>query len=201
MLPVVVPDFLMGKGGESVSVDLTNQMMSELAAQRLFDIVGGSVVTDSMAQSYGNLREWIFDGNVAGAVKIGRELKVDAVIFGRVNRYVQANLDQTEFEVQFDLLEIASMETVWSVRELLIGQGAAPGRGQAVTSPATRTLSQKGVKGAAERVGEIYEAGGPIKVSTVSSRKIWGYSLLTAGTIATVATGYYLALSAQAYSK
>ncbi|MDP8221965.1 MAG: hypothetical protein P9L99_01280 [Candidatus Lernaella stagnicola] len=201
VLPIIVPDYLRGKGGEAVSVDLTNQLMADLAGDRLFDVVGGTVVTDALAEQYGRLQDWVFDGNIVGAVKIGRELKADGVVFGRVTRYIQSNLDQSEFEIRVELVEIASMETVWSIHELLIGKGAAPGYGEAVTTPSARELSNKGVRGAAERIGEVYEAGGPIEVSNISGRKIWGYSLLTAGAVTSVAAGYYLALSAQAYQK
>lgn len=201
VLPTVVPDYLRGQGGENVSVDLTNKFMSELARRRLFDLVGGAVVTDAMRATGGDLGRWLYEGNVAGAVKLGRELKVDAVVFGRVVRFVQANLARSEFEVQFELIEISSMETVWSVRELLVGEGGTAMKGEAVTSPTTRSLMDHAVAGAGERVGQVYEAGGPIEVSTVSGRQIWGYSLISAGAVTTVAAGYYLAMSAQAYRK
>jgi Peptidoglycan-synthase activator LpoB len=201
VLPVVVPNYMQSTGGEVVSVEISNELMSKLASQRLFDLVGGAAVRDEMLADYGNMRDWIYDGNVVGAVKVGRELKADAVIFGRVLRYVQSNLSQSEFEVQFDLIEIASMETVWSVRELLIGKGGVPGRGGEVTTPSSRALSQQAVEGASERVAEIYAAGGPIEVSTVSQQQIWGYSLVTTGTVVTVAAGYYFALSVQAYQQ
>ena len=201
VLPVVVPDYLMDKGGEVVSVELTNQFMTELAAKRLFDLVGGDQVTEAMTASYGNLREWVFQGNLSSAVKIARELKTEGVIFGQVKRFVQSHLDQAEFEVQFELVEIGSLETLWSVRELMIGKGGSPALNEPVTAPPTNVLSERGVQGAAERIGQIYETGGKIEVSQTSPRMIWGYSLLSAGAVTTVAAVYYLTMSSQAYRK
>lgn len=201
VLPVVMPDYLIGKGGEAVSVEITNRFMSELAGRRLFNLVGGQQVQDKIIEVHGNLQDWLFEGDLPTAIKIGRELKVDGVVFGVVRRYVQANVDQTEVEVQFDLVEIASLETVWSVRELMIGKGG-PSRGFGpVTTPTTRELSEKAVAGAAERVGQIYETGGPITVETGSTYSIWGYSLLTAGAIVTVTAGYFFIQSTQSYAK
>lgn len=201
VLPVVVPDYLMGKGGETVSVETTNRFMAEMAGRRLFSLIGGQEVNDKIVELHGNLQDWVFEGDLPTAIKIGRELKVDGVVFGMVRRYVQANVDQTEVEVQFDLVEIASLETVWSVRELMIGKGGSPRGFSPVTTITPRELSQQAVAGAAERVGQIYETGGPIEVETNSTRSIWGYSLLTGGAIVTVAAGYFLLQSTQSYAK
>jgi hypothetical protein len=184
-----------------VSVELTNRFISEMAARRLFDLVAGDQVTEAMTAVYGNPRDWIFDGTAAAAAKIGRELKVDGVVFGQIKRYVQTHLDQSEFEVEFELIEISTLETVWTVRELMIGKGGSPGRSDVVTSPTTRELSERAVTGAVERVGEIYAAGGSIKVSTTSAQTIWGYSLLTVGAVTTVGGVYYAAMATQAYRR
>jgi TolB-like protein len=195
VLPVLVPSYLSGQGGEGVSVDLTNQFLTELAARRLYDLVAGDRVTEAIAAVYGNPREWIYEGNTSQALKIGRELKVQGVIVGQVRRYVQAHLDQSEFEVQFDLIDVSSMETLWSVRELMIGKGGTPGFGRPVTTPPARRLAEKGVQGAADRISQIIETGGPIKVAAISNQTIAGYSLISAGAVSTVIGVYYVVLS------
>lgn len=199
VLPVVIPDYLAGQGGESVSVEMTNQFMTELAGRRLYNLVGGDRVKKALQQVYGQPRDWLYQGTVAAAIRVGRELKVDGVVYGRVKRYLQANLSQSEVEIEFQLVEISSLETVWSVREMFIGRGGSPTLNEPVTSPTARRLSQAAVTGAAERVAEIYEHGGPFEVSNISTRQIWGYSLLSTGAVSTVVAGYYLTMSYNAY--
>jgi len=201
VLPVVIPDYLVGQGGEVISVEITNQFMTELANRRLYDMTGGDQVREAMQEAYGNPRDWLYEGNVSGAIKIGRKLKVDGVIFGRVKRYIQTNLAENEVEIEFQLVEISSMETVWSVRELMIGKGGSPTLNEPVTTPTSNQLSQFAVSDAGQQLSKIYETGGPIEVSTVSSREIWGYSLLSAGAVATVTAGYYFTLSYNAYQR
>jgi len=199
VLPVVVPDYLLGQSGETISVDLTNQFMVELANRRLYSLVGGDMVRDILVEQYNSPRNWLETGDVAGAIRLGRELKVEGVIFGRIVRYVQSNLTQSEVEVEFQLVEISSLETVWSVREQMLGKGGSPTFSDTVTTPTNRRLSQSAITGAAERIGEIHKAGGPIEVSNISTRRIAGYSLLSVGTVAAVTAGYYFTMSLNAY--
>jgi len=199
VLPVVVPDYLIGSGGETISVEITNQFIARMATQRLYNLVAGDRVSEALAHEYGNPRDWLVKGTIAGALKIGRQLQTDAVIYGHVKRYVQTNLAQSEVEIEFQLVDVNTMETVWSVRELMIGKGGSATLNEPVTSPPTRQLASRAVDGVAERVGQIYQEGGPIEVSTVSTRQIWGYSLLSAGAVSTVAAGYYFTMSYNAY--
>ncbi len=199
VLPVVVPEYLRGQGGEAISVDITNQFMTELATRRLYDLIAGDPVREALGKVFEAPQDWLYQGTSQEALKVGREVKADGVIFGVVRRYVQANLSQTEVEIEFQLVEVGSAETVWSVREYYIGRGGSPSQHDPVTSPATRLLAQHAVTGAAEHIGAIHAANGPIEVSTISNRQIWGYSLLSAGAITTVATGYYFTLSYNAY--
>ncbi len=201
VLPIVVPDYLRGQGGEEISIDVTNQFLSELASRRMYNLVAGDAVRDALNVSYESPRDWVYQGTSSVAVRVGRQLKVDGVIFGVMRRYLQANLTQTEVEIEFQMVEVGSAETIWSVREYFIGRGGSPTLREPVTSPAASVLAQRAVAGAVGRVDEIYQANGPVEVSTISTRQIWGYSLLSAGAVSAVTTGYYFTMSYNAYQQ
>lgn len=201
VFPFVIPDYLqMESGAETISIDMTNQFIAGTTSRRLMNVMDGRQIQTELRQTYASPRDWIFQGTLPEAIDLARAAGADGVVFGKVRKYLQGNLSDSEVEVEITLVEVSTMSTVWSVRELVIGKG-----GGRVVGPSTdtvvsaRTCSLEAVQSVLDKVEKIYAKGGPIKVSTVSPKKIGGYSAISAGVISFGVSGYFMSESLKSY--
>jgi hypothetical protein len=201
VLPFVIPDYLeIAAGAEAISVEMTNRFIAEMTGRRLVPVMDSGQVKQAIADNYPSPRDWMFNGTMDEAVAVARSVQADGVVFGRVTKYIQGNLGDSEVEIELTMMDLATMSTIWSIRELVIGKGG-PEVFTTSTEPAlsARACSIHAIEGASEKVQKIYKTGGPIKVSTVSTRQVVGYSLVSVGAVSMATSAYYMSESLKYY--
>ena len=201
VLPFVLPEYLkMDKGAETISIDMTNGFISEVASRRLFSVMSGGQVKNAIENAFPRTRDWLFAGTIQDAVRIGREIGADGVVFGKVRKYFDGNLSDSEVELEVTLVEVSTITTVWSIRELITGKGGIEITGPAMKpTVSARTCSLVASKNVAEKAQRIYAKGGPIAVHSTSPKKIAGYTTLAVSAVSLSVSAYYLAESEKLY--
>jgi hypothetical protein len=200
VLPFIIPEYLSYReGAEAASIEITNRFIESLAAAGIYQIADGDAVKESVKHTFANPRDWIIQGTRTEAVRIGRELEADAVIYGVVKKYFQGNLSDSEVEMEVDCVEITSMLTVWRVREILIGKGGSKYLNESGLSIPPARLSEIAADDTVQKVRRINELGGPIDVVSISNRKAWGYGVMASGIALTGTSAYFYYQSQAAY--
>ena len=201
VFPLVVPDYLkVDAGAENISIDLTNRFISGMAGRHLVRIMDGETVKEAIRHNYPSARDWLFSGSMREAVTIARQIGADGVVFGKVTRYVDGNLSESQVEVEISLVQVESVSTIWSVRELVTGKGdLGISEHSTGTVPSARSCSYSAIDSANDQVSLIYRKGGPITVRKTSPRQIAGYSLISGGALSLGLAGYFISESAANY--
>lgn len=197
VMPFVLPEYLqVDSGAETISIDMTNGFISEVAGRRLFNMMDGQKVKEGISDAFPRARDWLFSGTVQDAIRISREIGADAVVFGKVRKYFEGNLSDSEVELEVTMIEISTRTTVWSIRELITGKGGLELTGPAMKpTVSARTCSLVAAKNVAEKAGRIYAKGGPIKVHATSPKKIAGFTTIAVSAVSLSVSAYYLAES------
>jgi len=202
VLPFVIPEYLeFREGGEKISIDLTNTFIAELQQARLFGLTDSKRIKDTLDNSFSSAKDWIYKGTQTDAAAVGRAVGADAVVFGVIKRYLSGTLVDSEVELELKLIFVSSNSTLWIVREDMLGKGGKQYLNEEPTTPSPEELSRLAIAGSVDTIKRIHQKGGPIKVSHVSTRKIWGYSALSAGVTSLAAGVYFFETANIAYVK
>ncbi len=200
VLPFVIPDYLdhHDRGGV-VSIQITNQLIGELASRGVYDVIDGREINTTIKRYYPNPGDWIFEGSKNDALRIGAEVSADAVVYGVIRKYFQGNLTDSEVELDIHCIEVSSRQTIWNLRELIIGRGGKKYLNETPFSIPPSRLAEIAVADAADKALKIHENKGPIEVTAISHRQAWGYGTMAAGVALTAAGLYYYNESEKAY--
>lgn len=202
VMPFVVPSYMkMESGAENISIEMTNMLISGLSSKRVFGLMQTDLIKAEIDKVYPSSRDWIFNGNISDAVKIAKATQADGVIFCKVSKYLQGNMVDSEVEIEVILVETSTGNTIWSIRELVLGKGG-PEVFVASTQPVAtaRACSISAIDSTLEKIEKIHRTGGPITVSKMSPKQITGYSLVSAGIVFTGISGYYFSESLKYYN-
>ncbi|MBZ0270413.1 DUF3280 domain-containing protein [bacterium] len=202
VMPFVIPEYLRDQGGaETVSIEMTNLYMEELAGEGVFALIPGEQVKEAMIRDVPNPVDWIYNGTVREAARIGRRVGADAVVYGEIKKYLSGNLSNSEIEVETTLVEVSTLTVIWRVREVIVGRGGKKLLNEPITSVPPSRLAEIAADDAAHKVRRIHEEQGPIRVVNVSPRKRAGYAVLAGGVVIGAASIYYIGKSDEAYDK
>jgi hypothetical protein len=201
VMPFVIPDYLDHHSrGEVVSIQITNRFIAELSSLGVYEVVDGREVQTALKRQYPNPRQWIFEGSKNDAIRVGAEVSADAVVYGVIRKYFQGNLTDSEVELDLHCIEVSSRQTIWNIRELIIGRGGKKYLNETPLSVPPSRLADIAVADAARSALKINEEKGPINLVSISHRQAWGYGVMASGVALTAAGSYFYNESEKAYS-